>query len=49
MRSYIASLIRKEQNARDNQERIIVIPSHDDKPLQDLATKQLIGEQLMLR
>ena len=32
-----------------DQERLIVIPSHDDKLLQDLAAKQLIGEQLMLR
>ncbi len=32
-----------------DQERLIVIPSHDDKLLQDLAAKQLIGEQLLLR
>ena len=31
------------------QDRLVVIPSHDDKLLQDLAAKQLIGEQLMLR
>jgi glyoxylase-like metal-dependent hydrolase (beta-lactamase superfamily II) len=32
-----------------DQDKLVVIPSHDDKLLQDLAAKQLIGEQLMLR
>jgi glyoxylase-like metal-dependent hydrolase (beta-lactamase superfamily II) len=32
-----------------DQERLVVIPSHDDKLLQELSAKQLIGEQLMLR
>jgi glyoxylase-like metal-dependent hydrolase (beta-lactamase superfamily II) len=32
-----------------DQERLIVIPSHDDRLLQDLASKQIIGEQLTLR
>jgi glyoxylase-like metal-dependent hydrolase (beta-lactamase superfamily II) len=32
-----------------DQEKLIVIPSHDDTLLQDLAAKQLIGEPLMLR
>ena len=32
-----------------DQEKLIVIPSHDDTLLQDLATKQFIGEGLMLR
>jgi glyoxylase-like metal-dependent hydrolase (beta-lactamase superfamily II) len=32
-----------------DQEKLIVIPSHDDVLLQDLAAKQLLGDQLMLR
>jgi len=32
-----------------DQEKLIVIPSHDDKLLQDLTAKQLIGDQLILR
>jgi glyoxylase-like metal-dependent hydrolase (beta-lactamase superfamily II) len=32
-----------------DQEKLIVIPSHDDVLLQDLAAKQLVGEPLMLR
>jgi glyoxylase-like metal-dependent hydrolase (beta-lactamase superfamily II) len=32
-----------------DQDRLVVIPSHDDKLLQELAAKQLIGERLMLR
>jgi len=32
-----------------DQEKLIVIPSHDDALLQDLGAKQLLGEQLMLR
>jgi glyoxylase-like metal-dependent hydrolase (beta-lactamase superfamily II) len=32
-----------------DQEKLIVIPSHDDTPLQELAAKQLVGEPLMLR
>jgi hypothetical protein len=32
-----------------DQEKVIVIPSHDDALLQDLAAKQLIGVRLMLR
>ncbi|HEV8615295.1 MAG TPA: MBL fold metallo-hydrolase [Methylomirabilota bacterium] len=32
-----------------DQERLIVIPSHDDTLLQDLAAKQLLGDQLLLR
>jgi glyoxylase-like metal-dependent hydrolase (beta-lactamase superfamily II) len=32
-----------------DQEKLVVIPSHDDVLLQDLAAKQLVGEQLMLR
>ncbi len=31
------------------QEKLIVIPSHDDVLLQDLGAKQLVGERLMLR
>jgi glyoxylase-like metal-dependent hydrolase (beta-lactamase superfamily II) len=31
------------------QEKLIVIPSHDDKLLQDLAAKQVIGETFTLR
>jgi glyoxylase-like metal-dependent hydrolase (beta-lactamase superfamily II) len=30
------------------QDKLVVIPSHDDKLLQDLAAKQLIGEDLLL-
>ena len=30
-------------------EKLIVIPSHDDKLLQDLTAKQLIGDQLISR
>ena len=40
--------LRWIKNVMD-QEKLIVIPSHDDKLLQDLAAKQIIGEQLMLR
>ena len=32
-----------------DQDKLVVIPSHDDKLLQELSAKQLIGEQLMLR
>lgn len=32
-----------------DQEKLIVIPSHDDTLLQDLAAKQLVGEPLTLR
>jgi hypothetical protein len=32
-----------------DQEKLIVVPSHDDVLLQDLAAKQLLGEPLMLR
>jgi glyoxylase-like metal-dependent hydrolase (beta-lactamase superfamily II) len=32
-----------------DQEKLIVIPSHDDTLLQELAAKQLVGEPLMLR
>jgi glyoxylase-like metal-dependent hydrolase (beta-lactamase superfamily II) len=32
-----------------DQDKLVVIPSHDDKLLQELAAKQFIGEQLMLR
>jgi hypothetical protein len=32
-----------------DQEKLIVIPSHDDALLQDLGAKQLVGAQLMLR
>jgi hypothetical protein len=32
-----------------DQEKLIVIPSHDDALLQDLGAKHLVGEQLMLR
>ena len=32
-----------------DQEKLIVIPSHDDTLLQDLAAKQVIGENSMLR
>jgi glyoxylase-like metal-dependent hydrolase (beta-lactamase superfamily II) len=32
-----------------DQEKLIVIPSHDDVLLQDLAARQLLGEPLMLR
>ena len=31
------------------QEKLLVIPSHDDVLLQDLAAKRLIGEGLALR
>ncbi len=31
-----------------DREKLVVIPSHDDVLLQDLAAKQLVGEQLML-
>jgi glyoxylase-like metal-dependent hydrolase (beta-lactamase superfamily II) len=32
-----------------DQDRLVVIPSHDDKLLQELAAQQIIGGQLMLR
>jgi glyoxylase-like metal-dependent hydrolase (beta-lactamase superfamily II) len=32
-----------------DQEKLIVIPSHDDALLQDLGAKHLVGDQLMLR
>jgi hypothetical protein len=32
-----------------DQDKLVVIPSHDDKLLQDLAAKQLIGGDLLLR
>ena len=32
-----------------DQEKLIVIPSHDDTLLQELVAKQLVGEPLMLR
>ena len=32
-----------------DQERLIVIPSHDDKLLQELAAKQAIGENFIVR
>jgi len=32
-----------------DQEKLVVIPSHDDKLLQELAAKYLIGDGLMLR
>ena len=32
-----------------DQDKLVVIPSHDDKLLQELAAKQLIGELLLLR
>ena len=30
-------------------DKLVVIPSHDDVLLQDLAARQLVGGQLMLR
>ena len=32
-----------------DREKLIVIPSHDDKLLQDLAANRVIGDQLSLR
>ena len=32
-----------------DQEKLIVIPSHDDTLLQDLAAKQVIGDPFTLR
>jgi hypothetical protein len=32
-----------------DQDKLVVIPSHDDKLLQDLAGKQVIGGELLLR
>jgi glyoxylase-like metal-dependent hydrolase (beta-lactamase superfamily II) len=32
-----------------DQDRLVVIPSHDDKLLQELAAQQIIGGQLMLQ
>jgi hypothetical protein len=32
-----------------DQEKLIVIPSHDDTLLQDFATKQVIGANFMVR
>ena len=46
--SALGHQLRWIKQVRD-QEKLIVIPSHDDVLLQDLGAKQLVGEQLMLR
>jgi glyoxylase-like metal-dependent hydrolase (beta-lactamase superfamily II) len=48
---YAPALIHQLRWIKDVMEhqKLIVIPSHDDRLLQDLAAQQLIGESLMMR
>ena len=46
-----AALMHQLRWVKDAMDRdgLVVIPSHDDVLLQNLAARQIIGEQLMLR